>query len=100
MSYLASRGCGSSDLKAKGDGLCDFGATFGHPWATFGHPWGPFSYLVPTLGRGPGALGPLVGESLEKGTQNERNGDPKWAHFRRDFELLGKVTTCIWTAQA
>ena len=87
-------------MKAKGGGLCDLGATFGHPWATFGHPWGPFSYLVPTLGRGPGALGPLVGESLEKGTQNERNGDPKWTHFRRDFEFWGKVTKCVWTAQA
>ena len=55
-----------TDLKAKGGDLCDLGATFGHPWTPFGHPWGPFSYLVPTLGRGPGTLGPLVGESLEK----------------------------------
>ena len=44
----------------------DLGATFGHPWITFGHPWGPFSYLVPTSGLGPGALGPLVGESFKK----------------------------------
>ena len=75
--FWQPRGSGISDLKAKGDGLCDLGATFGHPWATFGHPWGPFSYLVHTLGRGLGALGPLVGESLEKGTQKERNGNPK-----------------------
>ena len=57
--------------------LCYLGTTFGHPCSTFGHPWCPFSDLVPTLGRGSGALGPLVGESLEKGTQNEGNGDPK-----------------------
>ena len=63
------RGCGSSDLKAKGQGLCDLGTTFGHPWATFGYPWGPFSYLVPTLGRGLGALDPLDEESLEKGSK-------------------------------
>ena len=73
---------GCSSFWLSGTDLCDIGATFGHPWAAFGHPWGPFSYLVPTLGRGPGALGPLVGESLEKGTQNEGNGDPKWTHFR------------------
>ena len=87
-------------MKAMGGGLCDPGATFGHPGATFGHPWGPFSYLVPTLGRGLGALGPLVGESLEKGTQNKRNGDPRWTHFRRYLDFFGKVTKCVWTAQA
>ncbi len=65
-----------------GADLCDLGATFGHPWPTFGHPRDPFSYLFPTSGRGPGALGPLVGESLEKGIKNERNGDPKWTHFQ------------------
>ena len=69
-------------LKAEGSDLCYLGTTFGHPCTTFGHPWCPFSDLVPTLGRGSGALGPLVGESLEKGTQNEGNGDPKWTHFR------------------
>ena len=61
---------------------------------------GSIFYLVPTLGRGLGALGPLVGESLEKGTQNEGKGNPKWAHFRRYFEFFGKVTKCVWTAQA
>ncbi len=73
---------GCSSFWLSGFDLCDIGATFGHPWAAFGHPWGPFYYLVPTLGRGPGALGPLVVESLEKGTQHEGNGDPKWTHFR------------------
>jgi len=68
--------------EGQGGDLCDLGATFGHPWIPFGHPWGPFSYLVPTLGREPGALEPLVGEGLEKGTQNEGNGDPKWTHFQ------------------
>ena len=53
--FWQPRGSGSSDLKAKGDGLCDLGATFGDPWATiwdtlavlgqlcgfFWHPRGP-----------------------------------------------------------
>ena len=66
-------------MRAKGCDLCDLGATFGHPWATFGYPWGPFSHLVPSLGRGPGALEPFVTERLDKGTQKERNGNPNWA---------------------
>ena len=48
------RGCGSSDLKAKGQGLCDLGITFGLHLATHGvH----FPTLCPLWG---GALEPLT----------------------------------------
>ena len=49
---------GCSSFRLSGIDLCDLGATFGHPWAAFGHPWDPFSYLVLTLGRGPGVAPP------------------------------------------
>ena len=75
---------------AKGGDLVDLGATFGHPWATFGHPWGPFSYLGPTLGRGPGALGPFIGESLQKGTQNKKMGSQSGHIFDDMLSFCGK----------
>ena len=65
--------------------ICDLGATFGHPRATFGKPWVPFSDLVPTLGRGPGALGPFVGESIEN-CNNKKKG--KWGPKVDTFSMI------------
>ena len=65
-------------------------ATFGHPWATFGHPWGPFSYLVPTLGRGLGALDPLAEESLEKGSKLSEMETQSEYIFDDILNFLGK----------
>ena len=77
-------------MKAKGGGLCDLGATFGHPWAAFGHPWGPFSYLVPTLGRGLGALDPLDEESFEKGSKLTEMGTQSGHIFDEILSFGGK----------
>ena len=72
------RGCGSSDLRAKGVICVTLGLHLGTLGLHLGTLGVHFCIFFPTLGRGPGALGPLVGESLEKvpemremGTQSE-----------------------------
>ena len=81
---------GCSSFWLSGNDLCDIGATFGHPWAAFGHPWSPFSYLVPTLGRGLGALDPLDEESLEKGSKLSEMETQSEYIFDDILNFLGK----------
>ena len=62
--------------------LGDPRAPLWHPGPPFGHPWGPFLCLWSTFGCGPGPLWPLFGKRLEKGSENDRNWEPKYRHFR------------------
>ena len=57
--------------------LGDPRAPLWHPWAPFGHPWGPFGCLWSTFGCGPGPPWPLLGNGLEKGSEKDRNWEPK-----------------------